>query len=538
VAESGGDSDLVLDALMDPSEGRFDVSIAQHLSAAVEVMNGHEFDAILLSLPEKNGIEKLSGLSTAASDTPVVVLMGRDDSELERELVRSGAHDCLVEGEIDRCSLGRAIRRATLRSDMLRERHGKTEARHRSLINFRTMSEALPEPLVVEQQQGLVYLNPAAANLLGVRQRKEVLGRPVTDFVHPEDRERLRVMLDLASSRSDDRFRMPEGGGKKPPVGTRRDVVPMVVRIEQVGGAVRDCELMVAEVDFGDGPALLIGIRDLTERQRAQATAIHADRTTAMGIFAAGMAHEMNNPLAYVIGNLDYLADELPVIRRQLEALQVDGESDPVASESKGGLLQHWSELTETVDDAREGAERVRSLVADLKVLSRGADHIPTSSSLEAILESVLRLMGAELRRHARVVREYEEVPQVRADAGRLAQICVALLTNAIKALPENRGDSGEIMLAISSTESGWVELAVRDNGEGMTREVLERAFNPFFTTDEPGGGAGLGLSICETLVEQLGGRIQAESTPGQGAAFFIHLPVAETGNASREVPV
>jgi two-component system NtrC family sensor kinase len=533
VRESSGGPDLVLDALLHSSEGRFDVSIVRRLSEAVEATSESEYDAILLSLPENGGIETLRGLAVAASHTPIVVLMDRDDSDLERELVRSGAHECLVEGEIDRCLLGRTIRRATLRSDMLRERDRNTDAQHRSLVNFRTMSEATPEPLLVEQHQRLVYLNPAAANLLGRRQRKELLGRPLSDFVHPEDHGRLRVLQDAASSRSDDRLLSREGRGKKPPYGRRHDITPRVVRIEQVGGAVRDCEFMVVEVDFGDGPALLIGMRDLTERQRAQARAIHVDRTTAMGIFAAGMAHEINNPLSYVIGNLDYLAGELPQIRRQVEALQVDRDSGLVAGESKKELSEHWSELNETIDDAREGAERVRSLVADLKVLSRGENHAPASSSLEATLESVLRLMGAELRRRARLVREYEEVPQVRADAAQLAQVCVALLTNAINALPEDRGGIGEIMLSISSSESGWVAFAVRDNGEGMTREVLERAFNPFFTTHEPGGGAGLGLSICETIVEQLGGRIRAESTPGQGAAFFIQLPVAEPGDAS-----
>jgi CheY-like chemotaxis protein/two-component sensor histidine kinase len=229
----------------------------------------------------------------------------------------------------------------------------------------------------------------------------------------------------------------------------------------------------------------------------------------SIGTLAAGVAHEINNPLTYILANLDLVAEQLQAI------------SAFVPQE-----LLH--ELATLVAEARQGGERVRTIVRGLQTLSRVADdERRVVVDVRSVLDVAAGITSKEIASRARLVRDFAEVPPVEADEAKLVQVFVNLLVNATQALPAGRAEEHEIGLATRKNEAGRVVVEVRDSGAGMSREVLARAFEPFFTTRSIGLGTGLGLSICHGIIAALGGEISAHSEPGKGAVFRVVLPAA-----------
>ena len=231
---------------------------------------------------------------------------------------------------------------------------------------------------------------------------------------------------------------------------------------------------------------------------------------------AAGVAHEINNPLAYVIGNLDVLAHELAHAKAPLPA-------------------ERLRLLEAAVRDARQGAERVRAIVRDLKVFARVQEDRPTRVDVGAAIEGALGIAHNEIRHRARLVMDLAPVPPVRADAGRLSQLFLNLIINAAQSIPEGAAERNEIRVATRLQQDGWVRVEVKDTGAGIPREHLAKIFDPFFTTKSVGVGTGLGLSIVHAIVTAAGGRIEVESTPGAGAPFSSScLPRRERSSRRR----
>ncbi len=261
----------------------------------------------------------------------------------------------------------------------------------------------------------------------------------------------------------------------------------------------------------------------LLEREREaremQARLALADRMASVGTLAAGVAHELNNPLSYVVANLSFLAEGL--------GAAAAGGADP------------RGELRDTVREAREGAERMRGIIRDLKTFSRVEDSIIGPVELGPVLESCISMAWNEIKHRARFVRELGDVPPVRGNEGKLGQVFLNLLVNAAQAIPEARSDRNEIRLSSRVTEDGRVAVEVRDTGCGIAPENLRRIFDPFFTTKPVGEGTGLGLTICHNIVSSVGGDIQVESAEGRGTTFRVLLRSAERREVeARAAPV
>jgi signal transduction histidine kinase len=231
------------------------------------------------------------------------------------------------------------------------------------------------------------------------------------------------------------------------------------------------------------------------------------ERLTSIGRLAAGVAHEINTPLAAVIANLALLGEELPQVAH---------------TPDEEGLRQ----AEETLADARQAAERVRVIVRDLKTFSRGDDEKIGPVDLRRVIESTLNLVWNEIRHRARLVKDFGSTPHVRANEARLGQVVLNLLLNAAQAIPEGDAQNNEIRV-VTRVAGGFVALEVRDTGPGIARDAREHLFEPFFTTKPIGLGTGLGLSICHGIVTALGGRIEVDSEEGHGATFRVLLPVA-----------
>jgi signal transduction histidine kinase len=252
----------------------------------------------------------------------------------------------------------------------------------------------------------------------------------------------------------------------------------------------------------------------LQQLQAAQEQLLFADRLASVGRLAAGVGHEINNPLAFILSNLRYVHQEL------------DELSGTPSEESRQEMLAALSE-------ASEGAERVRLIVQDLKSLSRPDDVALGPVDLAAVVRGSAKMARHEVRDRARLVEDCAGVPPVHANAARLGQVFLNLIINAAHAITPGRVQDNEIRVEARRSGPGHVTVEVRDTGAGISPEHLRRVFDPFFTTKPAGVGTGLGLSVCHRIITALGGEIRVESEPGRGTSFFITLAVAERSGDS-----
>ena len=253
---------------------------------------------------------------------------------------------------------------------------------------------------------------------------------------------------------------------------------------------------------------------DVSEQLKLQQRLAVSDRMASVGTLAAGMAHEINNPLSFVTANLDLVIEELRV----------------VAGGSPSGRLK---ELEGMAVDARDGAERIRRIVRGLMTFSRADEERRIVIDVKPVLDLSVNLAFNEIRHRAQLVKEYGETPLIVADDARLGQVFINLLVNAAQAIGEGKMEANEIRIA-TRTEAGRAVVEIRDTGPGIPAELIDRVFDPFFTTKALGLGTGLGLSICRNLVTGMGGEISAKNNPGRGTTFRVVLPAAPPPPESR----
>ncbi|WP_375766896.1 ATP-binding protein [Archangium gephyra] len=241
-------------------------------------------------------------------------------------------------------------------------------------------------------------------------------------------------------------------------------------------------------------------------------SALLAERLASVGTLATGVAHEINNPMAYVTANLAFLARQLPELAR--------------SAEGSGVASGELAELGQVAVESLEGARRVNQIVKELRLFARGGgDERLEAVDVRAVARRSLNLALHELEPRARIIQELEEVPQVLGSESQLGQVCLNLLLNAGQAMTQGDIVRNELILRTRRREDGWVMLEVADTGCGIPPEDQRRLFDPFFTTKPAGEGMGMGLSICHGIVKRLGGEIQVESVVGKGSVFRVVLP-------------
>jgi PAS domain S-box-containing protein len=259
--------------------------------------------------------------------------------------------------------------------------------------------------------------------------------------------------------------------------------------------------------EYGENAGTVWVFRDVSERQRMTAQIAFLDRLASLGTLSAGVAHEINNPLTFILGNAE-------IVREALSP----GEQD-------------W--MIQALDEIVEGSQRIAAIVRDLRAFSRAeSDPVPKATEVKRAVEAAVKMTTGVVRARARMTVAVERVPLVRAVESRVVQVLVNLIVNAAQAMPE--GDAGAISVRASRSGAG-VAIDVVDTGRGMPAEVKARAFDPFFTT-KPLVGTGLGLSICHGLVTAMGGTIALSDTPGGGTTVTIWLPAAEAEHPVEDV--
>jgi PAS domain S-box-containing protein len=356
----------------------------------------------------------------------------------------------------------------------------------RARVDFRNVIEQAPDGVVVRRGDVVAYANPAFARSLGIGDPASLVGQRLSTLVVDADRDRAIARLNSGV------------GGERHEEYTLRTA------------AGEPCHLEISpaqNVQFDGQAAKLVITRDVTERKKMQTQLMVSDRMASVGTLAAGVAHEINNPLATVLANVDLALRDVH-----------DVGVRPGARD----------ELLEELQDAREGVERVRQIARDLKVFSRGDEEVRGPVDVRRALESSLRMGWNEIRHRARLVKDFAPVPPVDANESRLGQVFLNLVVNAAQAIPEGQSDRNEIRVKTYTDAQGRAVIEVVDTGPGIPADVMKRLFTPFFTTKPIGQGTGLGLSICQRIITALDGEITLSSELGHGTTARVVLPAAK----------
>ena len=401
------------------------------------------------------------------------------------------------------------------------------EEKHRALAvseaRYRQLTEGCLDAVVVADDQGLITLfNPAAERTFGFG-APEVLGRPITALM-PEE------------------FHGPHAAGFARYLKTRD---PRVVgRTVELRGRRKDgtefpMELSLNAVEVGGVPQFIGSIRDQGERQRMRAMLAQSEKLASIGLLSAGVAHEINNPLAYIGNNLAVLERDLKGIMAMMAGYEsahdrLDGAAPEVMAEIRALSDDlDWpyvrDNLGRMLTRTREGVQRVANIVQNLRGLARTSAPKMEDVALADLLGSAVEMIQGRMRRDGigLEIDAPEGLPKVHCVGSQISQVFLNLLVNAVQALEEaERPEGGRLRVAIRQGAE-FQAVEVIDNGPGIEAECLPKLFDPFFTTKPVGEGTGLGLSISHGIVTGHGGRIEVESTPGVGTCFRVLLPGA-----------
>lgn len=271
-------------------------------------------------------------------------------------------------------------------------------------------------------------------------------------------------------------------------------------------------------------------VRERTrELQQAQAQLVHQEKMSGLGRLVAGIAHELNNPINFVYGNVDFLGqymEDLLSLVRMMEESELGDENRAKFEEMKQRIEYDFlvNDSRKLIRSIRSGAERTAAIVQDLKTFSRTAGGELQEADVVAGIETTLNLIQPLLKNRVTVERKFEpNLPKLVCNAGHINQVFMNILTNAAQAIE----GEGTISVQIGQSEDGGaISVAIRDSGRGIDPEIMEKIADPFFTTKDVGEGTGLGLWISENIVRAHGGKMSCDSQPGEGATFTVTLPI------------
>ena len=432
------------------------------------------------SMPTFSALDALALLKQESPDVPLIIISGTIGEDIAVEALKAGAQDFMVKGRLAR--LVPAIERELREVEARRLHREADEARRASDARFAAiMMTATDGVLSAEEGAGIDYVNPAGEKIFGYAPG-ELLGESLAK---------------LFAGRDDAPFQVPDPGRTVELTGRRK------------GGDEFPIDLSAGRWIVEGRSRVAVIVRDVTDRKKVEAQLLVADRMVSVGTLAAGVAHEINNPLAAVMANLEIGIKVLGMI-----------------ADRPGGPPE-LARLDQQMKDALDASERVRHIVRDLKIFSRGGEEVNGPVDVQKVMESTLRMAWNEVRHRAKVVKSYAPIPPVQASEARLGQVFLNIVVNAAQAMSEGQADRNELRVK-TALEDERVVVEIADTGPGIPPEVMRRLFTPFVTTKPVGTGTGLGLSICHRIVTELGGEIGVHTNPGRGTVFRIYLPLAE----------
>ena len=505
------------------------------------LLEGNDFDAVLLDLatPVGRGAAVLKKLINLAANIPIIVLTQTEDENAGVMAVQAGAQDFLVKSRINGDVLRRVIRysidRVRFRQDVdglareIAHRKRIADALSDSQNRMMAINESLYEGVLVFDENGHIALsNRAADRLLGgdderlpSRDLDEVLRLVQDEHPVPFAAGPFRQVIGEAVGLQDDDA-----------VFVRRDGRPLAVAYACVP---------LLEKDGVQGA--ILSFRDIGAFKQAQRDALQASKLASVGQLAAGIAQEINTPIQYIGDNLRFLSNAFQSIvgllkrsEQLLGSLEGEGAEHARAALARARDQADADYLLENIPEATrqslEGAGQVARIVLAMKEFSHPGERAKAEVDINRSVENTVAVSRNEWKQWASLETKLDEaLPRVNCLAGEINQVLLNLVVNAAHAIEEaKRGGQGKILITTRRFDEEHVEIAVEDNGVGMTKAVIEQIFDPFFTTKRIGKGTGQGLSICQdVVVAKHGGRISVDSTPGAGSRFSVILPIGDS---------
>jgi PAS domain S-box-containing protein len=516
-----------LEAALARLSGVASVTRAATGRACADACSAGEVDVVVVH--SALGEQAAAAVASARLDGPPVVVVTPDpDPAAALEWFRRGAADCVAASSQLAEVLGLALLEQIRRRRAIVER-GAAERRLRDLERYndhilQNMNSAL---LVVDAGGRITACNPAAERILG-RDAARLRGRHLGAGLDGPARLLQRALA------SGERFRGAE------------------CEIAREDGALVPIGISCAPILDSEGVRIgaVATFQDLTEIRQLERQVLQSEKLASLGQLAAGVAHEINNPMGFIHANLAQMAEYARDLRRawnRVEELQkaiggarreeIEATAERLAATADevdvGFLL---SDLAKAIRESQEGSERIRHIVADLRDFSHQDTGERVPADVNQCLESTANIVWPMMKHLVVLEKEYQELPAVSCYPMQLKQVFMNLLVNAFQSIEERSGSGGaggRVRLR-TRRAAGGVEVQVEDDGLGIPIEHQGRLFDPFFTTKKVGMGTGLGLSTCYSIVRRHGGSIRVESAPGRGALFRVWLPL-DAGGEERD---
>ncbi len=482
IEDNLGYAHLVQKVLAVSSQVEYQIECADRLSTGLEHLVKGEIDVVLLDLglPDSQGLNTLSKVRAQAPAVPIVVVTGLDDETLAIQAVRQGAQDYLVKGDIDSKTLRRVLRYAV-------ERKWAEEALHKSEEKYHTLYESSKEGIAFFDMQGnLIEANPALSNMLGytVEEIKKLNYQQLTPKKWREmeaDIIKRQIVIKGYSNEYEKEYVKKDG-----------TLLPITIR------------LWLISDEQGNSAGMWAIIRDISEQKKIQLQLVRAEKMSALGTMAAGVAHELLNPMMGMINFAQY-------------CLEHTVEGDP-----------RYPVLQDIERETRRCADIVGNLTTFSRMGKQGEEG-HQKESFATIIGRAAKLLSYRIEReHVSLTQHVaEDTPKIWMEINSMQQVLLNLISNALDALLESQ--KKEIHVE-AHREGDFIQLTVADSGCGLAPENLEKIYDPFFTTKPIGQGTGLGLTTSRSIIESHGGDITCESKLGAGTIFKVLLPVKTNG--------
>ncbi|MFO0865880.1 MAG: PAS domain S-box protein [Gemmataceae bacterium] len=373
---------------------------------------------------------------------------------------------------------------------------------------YRQLAEATIDGVVLSDEAGRITLfNPAAERMFGLP-AAEAIGKPIAGLLVQDLKSLLPTLVGNTAELS----------------AVRRDGTQFPVEVSLS---------LLGRSGQGAFPPMLAAFRDLTERNKIRSALVQSEKLASIGLLSAGVAHEINNPLAFIANNLVVLERDGNGIMELVEIIHAAKERMP------SDMQAAWNAKAEEIDldylrdnisrilsRTRDGVDRVSRIVHSLRGMARTDPPKMTETRIPSLIDATLEILAGRFKRSGiEIQQQHDPEPSVFGVSSQLNQVLLNLLINAFQAVESHRTEGGVIRI-VTRREPPWLVIEISDNGPGIPSKDLTNIFDPFFTTKDVGEGTGLGLWISHQIVSAHGGRIEVESEPGQGALFRLWLPI------------
>ena len=486
------DRELVKDAL-EKEHGGFEVMEASNKAEFESLLQTHRFDVVLsdFNIAGFEGLEVLETVRLIEPQVPVIIVTGTGSEEIAVKALKQGASDYVIKRTAHIRKLPQTILAAIEKQSLKEQREQSKAALRESEEKYRLLIENANDAILIAQDETLKFVNPKTEIMTGYT-AAELSKMPFADIVHPEDR-------DMVFRRYLKRIEGEELPGL------------YSFRILSKSGLELAVELNSVRIEWQGRPATLNFLRDITEKRKLEVQLRQAQKMEAIGTLSGGIAHDFNNILGIILGNTELAMDDVP----------------------------EWNPARENLKKVRDACFRAKDVVQQILSFSRRTESEQKPLRLAPIIEESMKLLRASIPTSIEIFQDVQTAADtILGDPTQIHQVLLNLCTNAAHAMDDGGIlgislndcplDNGEKSQFPDVHPGRYVKLSVKDTGCGIAPEMMNRIFDPYFTTKDTGKGTGMGLAVVHGIVKGHRGVLSVKSKPGEGSTFDILFPVVD----------